>query len=242
MNKLLPIFFMVASVAARAQPSTKQVDIYGQKIQYVEAGSGPNVILLHGLGGDSGNWAMTIPTLASKYHVWAPDQIGFGASDKPFINYRVGTLVDFLEGFCKKLGIDKAAVVGNSLGGWTAMAFALAHPDRVEKLVLVDSSGYSFAKTRTTATRAEMLVLNPSTIEGTKQLMGIILANPSANPMLTPEALFARHLHNGDGFTINQFIDSILRSEDFLDGKLGSIKAPTLVIWGREDHLTLLAS
>jgi 2-hydroxy-6-oxonona-2,4-dienedioate hydrolase len=220
----------------------KQVDIFGQKIQYVEAGSGPNVILLHGLGGDAANWIMTIPALASKYHVWAPDQIGFGASDKPFINYRVGTLVDFLEGFCKRLGIDKATVVGNSLGGWTAMAFTIAHPERVEKLVLVDSAGYSFAKAGITASRSEMLALNPSTIEGTKQLLSVIFANPSAIPMLTPEAMFARHLRNGDGNTINMFIDSILRNEDILDGKLGAIKVPTLVVWGREDHLTPLAS
>jgi pimeloyl-ACP methyl ester carboxylesterase len=234
--------FLIASLSACAQTAPKQVDIFGQKIQYVEAGSGPNVILLHGLGGDAANWMMTIPALASKYHVWAPDQIGFGASDKPFINYRVGTLVDFLEGFCKRLGIDKATVVGNSLGGWTAMAFTLAHPERVEKLVLVDSAGYSFAKAGITVTRGEMLALNPSTIEGTKQLMSIILANPSAIPMLTPEAMFARHLHSGDGNTINMFIDSILRNEDVLDGKLGAIKVPTLVVWGREDHLTPLAS
>jgi 2-hydroxy-6-oxonona-2,4-dienedioate hydrolase len=233
---------LIGSVSAWAQTAPKQADIFGQKIQYVEAGSGPNVILLHGLGGDAANWIMTIPALASKYHVWAPDQIGFGASDKPFINYRVGTLVDFLEGFCKRLGIDKATVVGNSLGGWTAMAFTLAHPERVEKLVLVDSAGYSFAKAGVTATRGEMLALNPSTLEGTKQLMSVIFANPSAIPMLTPEALFARHLRNGDGNTINMFIDSILRNEDVLDGKLSAIKVPTLVVWGREDHLTSLAS
>jgi 2-hydroxy-6-oxonona-2,4-dienedioate hydrolase len=239
----LGVTLLLGSVAAWAQPAAKQVDIFGQKIQYVEAGSGPNVILLHGLGGDAGNWVMTVPALASKYHVWAPDQIGFGGSDKPLINYRVGTLVDFLEGFCKKLGIDKAAVVGNSLGGWTAMAFALAHPERVEKLVLVDSAGYSFVQAgRNAPTRAEMATLNPSTLQGTKQLMSVIFANPSAIPMLTPEAMFARHLHSGDGYTINQFIDSILNGEDVLDGKLGGIKAPTLVIWGREDHLTPLAS
>src|ERR1700694_5889931 len=170
---------LIVPVWAQA-PVSKQVEVFGQKIHYLEAGAGPNVILLHGLGGDASNWATTTPALASKFHVWAPDQIGFGASDKPLIHYRVTTLVDFLEGFCKKAGIDKATVVGNSLGGWTAMAFTLAHPERVEKLVLVDSAGYSFEKTGSAKPTKQMLsILNPSTIEGTKAVIGIIFANKS---------------------------------------------------------------
>ena len=127
-------------------PASKQVEVFGQKIHYLEAGSGPNVILLHGLGADATNWAMNTSMLAKSFHVFVPDQIGFGESDKPMINYRVGTLVDFLDGFYKKVGITKATVVGNSLGGWAAMAFTLAHPDKVERMVLVDSAGYSFEK------------------------------------------------------------------------------------------------
>ena len=239
----LGFVILIGSVCAWAQTSPKQVDVFGQKIQYVEAGSGPNVILLHGLGGDSSNWTPTTPALASKYHVWVPDQIGFGASDKPLIPYRVGTLVDFLEGFCKKAGIDKATVVGNSLGGWTAMAFTLAHPERVEKLVLVDSAGYSFEKSGGPKPTRQMLSgLNPSTVEGTKALMGIIFANKSIATQANAEAFFAQHLKKNDGYTIDQFIDSILRGEDFLDGKLGAIKAPTLVLWGRADMLTPLAA
>src|ERR1700736_2603636 len=139
---------LILIVPVRAQaPAGKQVEVFGQNIHYVEAGAGPNVILLHGLGGDSSNWTPTISAVASKYHVWAPDQIGFGASDKPLIPYRVGTLVEFLEGFCKKAGIDKATVVGNSVGGWTAMAFTLAHPERAENLVRGAGAGYCFGKT-----------------------------------------------------------------------------------------------
>jgi pimeloyl-ACP methyl ester carboxylesterase len=104
------------------------------------------VILLHGLGADATNWAMNTAVLATSFHVLVPDQIGFGESDKPLINYRVGTLVDFLDGFYKKVGVSKATVVGNSLGGWTALAFTLAHPEKVERMVLVDSAGYSFEK------------------------------------------------------------------------------------------------
>jgi len=237
------IALLFVSTPAWAQAAGgKQIEVFGQKIHYIEAGSGPNVILLHGLGGDSSNWALTVPALASKYHVWAPDQIGFGASDKPLINYRVATLVDFLEGFCKKTGIDKAAVVGNSLGGWTAMAFALAHPERMEKLVLVDSAGYSFAKSPIKPTRQMLAGLNPSTVDGAKAVLGLIFANKSLVTQANAEMLFADHMRKNDGYTIDQFIDAILRGDDVLDGKLGGIKVPTLVLWGRGDQLTALAS
>ncbi len=236
------IALLVLSLPAWSQGPAKQVEIFGQKIQYVEAGSGPNVILLHGLGADLSSWSANIAALAQKYHVYAPDQIGFGASDKPFMNYRVATLVDFLEGFYRKLGIDKATVVGNSLGGWTAAAFTLAHPERVQKLVLVDAAGYSFTNAPVKPSREMLESLNPSTIAGTKALLAVIFANKMFQTDATAEMMFAGHLRHNDGYTIDRFIDSILRGEDFIDGKLGAIKVPTLVVWGREDALVPLAS
>src|SRR5438309_8167900 len=105
-----------------APVSDKWATVYGVKIHYLEAGSGPVVMLLHGLGGDVSNWAPTIGPLSQRYRVIVPDQIGFGKSDKPLINYRVATLVDFLDGFYKQVGVTKASLVGNSLGGWTVAA------------------------------------------------------------------------------------------------------------------------
>jgi 2-hydroxy-6-oxonona-2,4-dienedioate hydrolase len=238
----LALAFVTASAVWAQAPVPKTVEVFGQKIHYLEAGAGPNVILLHGLGGDASNWASNIPTLAKSFHVFVPDQIGFGESDKPMINYRVATLVDFLDGFCKRLAIAKVSVVGNSLGGWTAMAFTLAHPDKVERMVLVDSAGYSFERVGgPKPTREMMQTLNPSTVAGTKALLGVVLANKAMITDPLAEQFFAGHLRHGDGYTIERFIDSLLRGEDFVDGKLGAIKVPTLVVWGREDALTPLA-
>jgi pimeloyl-ACP methyl ester carboxylesterase len=234
---------LVSTVVVWAQaPPSKQVEIFGQKIHYIEVGSGSTVILLHGLGGDKTNWAFTAPVLGKNYHVYVPDQIGFGESDKPMIEYRVGTLVDFLDGFYKKLGITKATLVGNSLGGWTAAAFTLAHPDKVDRLVLVDSAGYSLAKTGVQAPRELLLVLNPSTVEGSKTLMKTILANKTMVTDEFAERAFAEHMRKNDGYTIDRFLDSILRNQDVVDGQLGAIKAPTLVVWGREDGLVPLSA
>ena len=249
---LATLFLLAGSIAVPAQSVTakqaaapaqaaaeKYATIYGAKIRYLEAGSGPVVILLHGLGGDASNWASTVGPLSQKYRVIVPDQIGFGRSDKPMINYRVGTLVDFLDGLCKELKIERASLVGNSLGGWTAAAYTLAHPEKVERLVLVDAAG--FAITGDLDPRV-LNGLNPSTRDAVKQVMSLVFYNKQlyANDAAI-DLLFARKMTAGDGYTIQRFIDSITRGEDVLDNRLANIKQPTLIIWGREDGLTPLA-
>ena len=83
-------------------------------------------------------------------------------------------------------------------------------------------------------------VMNVSTVQGAKTLLGIILANKSMATDAVAENFLAEHLRRNDGYTIERFIDSLLRGEDVVDGKLGGIKVPTLVVWGREDLLTPL--
>jgi pimeloyl-ACP methyl ester carboxylesterase len=241
---LMTIALAVSAAAQTATPAAgvqdKYATVFGAKIHYLEAGSGPAVILVHGLGGDASNWAPTIGPLAQKYRVIVPDQIGFGKSDKPLINYRVGTLVDFMDGLYKELKIDRASLVGNSLGGWTVAAFALAHPEKVDRLVLVDAAG--FAVTGDLDPKI-LNGLNPSTRDAVKQLLPLVFYNPPQ--MFTSDAgldaFFARRVTTGDGYTIQRFIDSIMHGEDVLDKKLGAIKQPTLIVWGREDGLTPLA-
>jgi pimeloyl-ACP methyl ester carboxylesterase len=237
---LLTLTLSTAAFAQATAPVPKQVEIYGQKIHYLEAGSsGPTVILLHGLGGDATNWALAIPALASKYHVYVPDQIGFGKSDKPIMNYRVATLVEFLGQFYQKLGIEKATLVGNSLGGWTAAAFAIAHPQKVDKLVLVSAAGYTPKRYGGEELSKEIYsVLNPSTTADMKRLFQAVFYEKAMSSDAVVAQAFTAKLKRGDGLTINAFIDSVLRGEDFIDDKVKAIKAPTLVIWGREDRLT----
>jgi len=239
---LTALLIGVSSTALAQQPKTKQVEVFGEKINYLEAGSGPPVILLHGLGGDLSHWIFTVPPLATHFHVYVPDQIGFGMSDKPLLNYRVSTLVDFLNAFCEKLGIEKPTVVGNSLGGWAAMAYALAYPEHIDKLVLVDAAGYSTKRmNEPPLTRDALMRLNPGSVTAYKDLMNEIMANKQTVTDRMAAEMFETKVRKNDGYTVNQFIESILRGEDFMDGKLAGIKAPTVVIWGRQDTLTSLA-
>ena len=232
------------SQSAAAVSASKEVEIYGQRIVYQEAGTpgNPKVILLHGLGGDMSNWAMTVPALAAKYHVFVPDQVGFGKSDKPVMNYRVATLVEFLNVFCKKLGIEKASLVGNSLGGWTAAAFTIAYPEKVDNLVLVDAAGYSPKRWGGPEPNAQLIsTLNPSTTADMKAAFGLIFYNKAMQSDAFIEQAFTAKLKRGDGATINSFIENALLGLDYLDDKVKAIKAPTLVIWGKQDGLTPLA-
>jgi pimeloyl-ACP methyl ester carboxylesterase len=238
------ICLLASSSASFAQSTTpaiadKTATVYGVKIHYQEAGSGPVVVLLHGLGADGSSWASNIAPLSAKYRVIVPDQIGFGKSDKPFISYRVGTLVDFLNGLLKELKVERATLVGNSLGGFTAAAYALAYPDKVDKLVLVDAAGYAVPKDTDPRT---FNVLNPSTREGVRQVMSLVFYDKKmfANDAVV-DTLYAKKMQTGDGYTVQQFIESILRGEDVLDGKLDKLKQPTLLVWGREDMLTPLS-
>ena len=230
----------VVFAAQQPQPpaANKEVVVFGQKIHYLEAGSGPTVILLHGLGGSTQNWNYTIGPLAQQFHVVVPDQIGFGKSDKPVINYRVRTYVDFLDQFCKQLKIERATLVGNSMGGWIAAAFAIAFPERVERLVLADATGYAPAAD---FDFKSLYALNPSTREGMKQLATKVFFNKMFATDALIDQLLAQRMSAGDGYTINSLIESVGRREDFLDGQLSKIKVPTLIVWGREDGLVTLS-
>ncbi|HEX8558123.1 MAG TPA: alpha/beta fold hydrolase [Pyrinomonadaceae bacterium] len=226
-----------AQAPAAAQPATKEAVVFGQKIQYVEAGSGPVVVLLHGLGGSALNWAFNTPALAQKFRVIVPDQVGFGRSDKPFVNYRVATYVDFLDKLLAELKVERASLVGNSMGGWVAAAYALKHPSKVERLVLVDAAGFAPPKEFDLAALAG---LNPSTREDMKRLAGMVFFNPALRSDAAVDMLLAQRLSAGDGYTIQRLVESIYRGEDMLDGRLGAVKQPVLLVWGREDGLTPL--
>jgi pimeloyl-ACP methyl ester carboxylesterase len=228
--------FIFAFVALAQTPQEKSVTVFGAKIRYLEAGdaSKPKVILLHGLGANAESWQLTIPALATRFHVIAPDQIGFGKSDKPLLKYRVGTYVDFLDKLMAELKIEKAVLVGNSMGGWIAALTAIKYPNRVEKLVLVAAAGIIPER----YDEAQIYQLNNSTRDEIRANLKLIFANPMLqNNETLVDQFFTQRVTANDGYTINAIIESIKRKEDFLNNRLGEIKKPTLIIWGKQDGL-----
>jgi pimeloyl-ACP methyl ester carboxylesterase len=123
-------------------------DANGIKTNYLEAGKGDPVILIHGSGPgvtSYANWRLVLPALAENFRVLAPDMVGFGFSERPAnIQYGVQTWADQVVGLMDTLELPRAHMVGNSFGGAIALRIATQHPDRVGKLVLMGSMGVPF--------------------------------------------------------------------------------------------------
>src|SRR3974390_2457089 len=119
----------------------KRVLVHGRAVNYVEAGSGPVLLLIHGMAGNIGNWQKVIEPLARHHTVVAPDLPGHGASAPGAGGYSVGGFAAGLRALLIVLGHDRATLVGLSLGGGIAMQFAYQFPEITERLVLVSSGG-----------------------------------------------------------------------------------------------------
>jgi pimeloyl-ACP methyl ester carboxylesterase len=233
---LLTLFVVPAfGQTGPAQPPDKTVAVFGQTIHYWDAGSGPVVVLVHGLGSRKEDWLPVVAPLSQKYRVLVPDQIGFGHSDKPLMDYRIQTYVDFLDEFLRDLKVEKASLVGESLGGWISALYAAeitggAHVVPVEKLVLVDAAGLNQEK-------PVPPVLNPSTLAGMRGLMEAIFYDTS---WVTEDALrriFADKLSLHDGYTVRSILSNPAIASERLDTRLHEIHVPTLVVWGKQDNL-----
>lgn len=117
------------------------VVVHGYRRAYRKTGTGPALLLLHGLGCDSSTWDAVIPDLSKKFTVIAPDLLGHGASDKPNADYSLGGYANGMRDLLTLLDIDRVTVVGHSLGGGIAMQFAYQYPERTERVCLVATGG-----------------------------------------------------------------------------------------------------
>jgi len=115
--------------------------VHGYRRAFRVAGSGPAVVLIHGIGDSSATWEPIIPALARHHLVIAPDLLGHGHSDKPRADYSVAAYANGVRDLLGVLGVRSATLVGHSLGGGVAMQFAYQFPDRTERLVLIGSGG-----------------------------------------------------------------------------------------------------
>ena len=119
----------------------QHVSIHGHDVSYRTAGSGPPILLIHGMAGSSSTWEPVMRLLAREFTVIAPDLLGHGESEKPRGDYSLGAFASLLRDVLVSLGHERATIVGQSLGGGIAMQFAYQFPDRCERLVLVSSGG-----------------------------------------------------------------------------------------------------
>ncbi len=112
--------------------------VAGVETHFLREGKGSPVVLLHGLGASSYSWRHTIPALAESHEVFAPDLPGFGRTEKPYdFDYSLTGLAAWVAGFLDAMGIAHCDLVGNSMGGATALVLAQDRPERTRKLALI---------------------------------------------------------------------------------------------------------
>jgi pimeloyl-ACP methyl ester carboxylesterase len=115
--------------------------LHGHRVRFLQAGSGPPVVLIHGITSSADTWAPAMAAASDGHTLIAPDLLGHGGSAKPRGDYSLGAFASGARDLLASLGHDRVTVVGHSLGGGIAMQFAYQFPERTERLVLVSSGG-----------------------------------------------------------------------------------------------------
>jgi pimeloyl-ACP methyl ester carboxylesterase len=149
------------------QPAVRRLTLHGHRIAYRQAGSGPALVLVHGITSSSATWERVIPYLARHFTVIAPDLAGHGESDKPRGDYSLGAHASSIRDLMLVLGHERASIVGHSLGGGIAMQFAYQFPERCERLALVDTGGLG---------REVNVLLRAATLPGAEFVLPLLAA------------------------------------------------------------------
>jgi len=210
----------------------KTIKIDGNAIRYVEAGtSKENLLLIHGLGASAERWEHVIPQFAKNYRVLVPDLIGFGLSDKPLVDYTPDYLSEFTTKFLKKLDIDSVSIIGSSLGGQIGAEFAYQNNSMVKKLILVSPSG--MMKHSTPALDAYvMAALYPSDSSASNAFQ-MMSGSKNIDKKTVRGFVERMKLPNAKMAFMSTLLG--LKDAEVISEKLGSIKSPTLIIWGEND-------
>lgn len=196
----------------------------GLPMHYYTAGRrGSPIILIHGLGGSAESWSGLIPLLSKDFLVYAPDLPGFGKTPMAPEGSSIATYVRYLERFLDALGYPRATLAGNSLGGWIAARFAVEHPERVDRLFLLNSAGLLRESTNPPY---------PVDREGARRVMKHLLGYSLPLPGFILDSL----VRNSQSPAYKQFLERYNPAED-LDSVLGQIQAPTTIIWGMRDGI-----
>jgi pimeloyl-ACP methyl ester carboxylesterase len=227
-----------------------EVELHGHRVTYRRLGEGPAVVLIHGITSSSRAWRSVMDGLAEKHTVIAPDLLGHGQSGKPRGDYSLGAYASGVRDLLAVLDIKTATVVGHSLGGGIAMQFAYQFPERLERLVLVDSGGLggevSLALRAATLPGAELvlpLMFGPLTRDAGRavgRVLGRLGVTGSANVRGLAEGLDSladAEARRAFVHTARSVIDPRGQRVDARDRLYLSEEVPTLLIWGAKDPI-----
>jgi pimeloyl-ACP methyl ester carboxylesterase len=224
--------------------SSKRAKISGVDVHFVEAGKGPPILFLHGLGGYWRDWSANLPAFAAEYRVIAMDFPGFGESAKPEVRYSIEWLTDVVENFLQEQGLDQLTLVGHSMGGVVALNLASRPKSMVKNLVIADAVGIG-DKSEFLAHAMSKKIMGPDTEwEFVESLLKDQFRAMADDLIEKQKPQTARELFESLKMPITgqpllpmtpevQMIASIF---DFdIRPKLDSIRQPTLILWGAKD-------
>ncbi len=200
------------------------------RINYMVAGEGKPVVLVHGLAGRAEDWLPMVRALTSHgFKVYAPDLLGFGRSSRPDVEYSISQQEEIVRQFMDSQQLQQADVAGWSMGGWITLKFAADHPDRVRRLILLSSAGLKFDPVNVAA-------LRPKTEADLAHMMSILTPHPPVIPSFYAQ-WFLRDFAAED-WVVERSLRSMLTGKDIMDDKMGTVKMPVMIAWGRQDVLT----
>ncbi|HLJ26868.1 MAG TPA: alpha/beta hydrolase [Candidatus Angelobacter sp.] len=203
------------------------------RIHYRVTGEGRPLVLVHGLGGRSLDWLDMIPQFKARgFQVYALDLLGFGLSDKPDVDYSISLQTNILRQFMDSQGIQQPDMAGWSMGGWVGLKFAAENPQRVHRLMLLDSAGMKFDAVNASA-------LLPSNLKELDHMFEVLTPHPRPLPAFIGRDTL-RFLNQQQWITRRALL-SMGEGKDLMDGKLGSVNMPVLIVWGKQDVLTPLS-
>ena len=239
MNRiLLTITLLFLSVVANsADLQQKDVEVYGLNIHYAETGSGPTVILLHGLWGGLNEWQPIIDALTEGNRVIVMDFIGFHGSDKPDTQYHNALLSQFVAGFIETLALQNVTLMGHAMGANTATYTAVHHPDNIGKLLLIDGAGYrnpdrDLSKPPSQGMLNFRRVATGSSLKATRGLLERRVQDKSIVTDEWVETAFSLWVNSARAIG-----DTLLEGGGLTEVEMRQIKVPTLIVWGANDKV-----
>lgn len=224
----------------------------GQRVNTIELGdeqASKTLVFVHGLSGCWANWLEQLPVFGEGYRAIALDLPGFGASPMPDGEISMARYARLLDGLLDQLGVDAAAVVGNSMGGFIAAELAISFPQRVERLVLVSAAGittHAHPSTmrvlpairrveRVLAMGAAWVASRSDTVARRARLRDATLNVVMRHPSRLPAALAAEQLRGAGKPGFMQALEATIGYD--VRERLPEIACPTLIVWGDSDRL-----
>jgi pimeloyl-ACP methyl ester carboxylesterase len=227
----------------------RYVEVNGNRVAYRDEGEGEVLLLVHGMAGSSSTWRHAIAELGRDFRVIAPDLLGHGHSDKPRSDYSLGGYAVWLRDFMDALGIARATVIGQSLGGAIALQLAYQHRQRCERLVLIASSGLepelSWPLRALSAPGAEFVlpVVTPQQVLGAGKRIRAAMASAGIRHPGGDE-LWALFSSLSDGATRHAFLRTLRSVVDYRGQAVMAMnrldlaaQLPVQLIWGERDRV-----